>query len=395
MKIKLCVVSPLYHSSLGGLGRQAKLLTERLAQEDEIDLFVIARRMKRMPADTFSQDVEVLRAWSTKPYRHTYEKFSISNLLISLTFSLSCALLLIKNRKRFDLVHFHGASLPLFINYPLLRLMRKKVIAKVAAANIGTELGSIKGRYFGAGNLVINCMRNIDAIVAISEEIKEGLFQDGFKQAQIVRIPNFIDIRVFKRLSEEEKKIKKAQLLDNNRVCVVFSGRFIGRKGIDYLLRAWKVVSEKTDSLLYLLGDGPLLKDMKELAGALSISEKVVFNGHVNNIVDYLNAGDIFVLPSLQEGMPNSLLEAMACGMSVVATKIGGVEDVVEDGYNGLLVKPGDDQDLAMGILKLIQNSDMRKKLSDNAHKTILENYSLESVVPKYLKLYKEVLKKL
>ena len=395
MKIKLCVVSPLYHSSLGGLGRQAKLLTERLAQEDEIDLFVIARRMKGMPSDTFSQDVKVLRAWSTKPYRHTYEKFSISNLLISLTFSISCAMLLIKNRKRFDLIHFHGASLPLFINYPLLRLMKKKVIAKVASSNLGIEIGSLKGRYLGVENIVIKYLQGIDAIVAISEQIKRGLLQEGFKQGKIVRIPNFIDTRVFKRLSEKEKKIKKAQLLDNSRVCVIFSGRFIDVKGIDYLLRAWKVVSEKTDSLLYLLGDGPLLKDMKELARALSIFEKVVFKGHVNNIVDYLNAGDIFVLPSLQEGMPNSLLEAMACGMSVVATKIGGVEDIVKDGYNGLLVKPGDAQDLAKGILKLIKDSDMRKRLSDNAHKTILEHYSLESVVPKYLKLYKEVLKKL
>jgi len=392
MKIRLCVVSPLYHSSLGGLGRQAKLLTERLAKEEDIELFVIARRMKGMPPDDFSPEVKVLRAWSIKPYKHTYESFSITNLLISLTFTLSCAFFLIKLRRQYDIVHFHGASLPLFINYPLLRFMKKRVIAKVAAANIGTELGSMKGRYLGIGDMIIKCLQGIDVIVAISEEIKRGLMRDGFEEKQILRISNFIDTRVFKRFSEEEQKIKKQRLLVKDRICVIFSGRFIERKGVDYLLKAWKIVSNESNAVLFLLGEGPLLENMKQLADKLSITDSIIFKGHVSNIVDYLNAGDIFVLPSLQEGMPTALLESMACGLPPVAPRIGGVEDIIEDGYNGILVKPGDADDLANGIISLIEDEELRKRISENAYRTINENYRLESVVPKYIKLYKELL---
>ncbi len=393
MKIRLCVVSPLYHSSLGGLGRQAKLLTERLAKEDDIELFVIARRMKGMPPDDFSPEVKVFRAWSIKPYKHTYERFSITNLLISLTFTLSCAFFLVKLRRQYDIVHFHGASLPLFLNYVLLRFMKKKIIAKVAAANIGTEAGSLKGRYYGGGNLVIRLIKNIDAFIAISEEIKEGLIKDGFPEDRIVRISNFIDTGKFDKLSSEERMYKKAKLLSEDKICILFSGRFIKRKGVEYLLEAWKAVSGKFgNARLYLLGNGPLFEDMKGLANMLSISDKVVFKGHINNVVDYLNASDIFVLPSLQEGMPNALLEAMACGLPPVATRIGGVEDIIQDEYNGILVKPEDAYDLAEGIIRLIEDEELRKRISENAYRTIKKNYSLESVVPKYIKLYRELL---
>jgi len=114
---RVCVVSPLYHPSLGGLGRQAQLLTERLSAEG-VDIFVIARRMTDMPPARFSPGVRVYRAWSVKPHTHTYENVNPLNILISLTFSLSCMFLLFRKRKEYDIVHFHGTSLPLFISLP-------------------------------------------------------------------------------------------------------------------------------------------------------------------------------------------------------------------------------------------------------------------------------------
>ena len=154
LNIRVCVVSPLYHPSLGGLGRQAQLLTERLAAEG-LNIFVIARRMKGMPQATYSPAVKVYRAWSIKPYLHNFEEVRLINILVSLTFSLSCALLLFQKRREYDVVHFHGASLTLFFNLPILKIFGKKVIAKVAAAKVGTEAGSLKGHYFGIGNLII------------------------------------------------------------------------------------------------------------------------------------------------------------------------------------------------------------------------------------------------
>lgn len=391
MNIKLCVVSPLYHPSLGGLGRQAQLLTERL-EEEGVQVFVIARRMKGMPPAVFSPKVRVFRAWSVKPYIHTFEKVNLINILISLTFSLSCALLLIRKRKEYDIVHFHGASLPLFFNISLLKLLRKRVIAKVAAANVGTEAGSLRGRYLGLGDFFIKLLGMVDAFVATTGEIEKGLRDDGFPREKIKRIPNFIDFIVFSPATADEKEYLKNKLGLGENPHIVFSGRFIQRKGINFLLSAWKkVVGNVADARLILLGDGPLLGEMKTLARELGIGDSVDFRGHVHEVPDFLRAADIFILPSLQEGMPNSLLEAMACGIAPVGTRIGGVVDIIKEGANGILADPGDSEGLAEGMLKLLRDKHLADAIALRSYETIRDHYHLDSIVPRYRDLYQKL----
>lgn len=389
--IRLCVVSPLYHPSLGGVGRQAQLLTERLAKKG-VKVFVIARRMKgRLPA-VFSKKVRIYKVWSIKPYLINFEKVTPLNILISLTFSISCASLLLWKRKDYDIVHFHGASLPLFISLPLLKILRKKIIAKVAAANIGTEAGSLRGRYLGLGNLIIRLLKMIDAFVAMTFEIETGLLNDGFSPAKINRITNFIDTSAFKPISLDNKNdLKKRRGFKNDKI-VTFSGRFVQRKGIIFLLEAWKdIIKDFPEAKLVLLGDGPLLADMKSVATEIGITHSVDFLGHVNEVEAFLHATDVFVLASLQEGMPNSLLEAMACRLPVVATKIGGVVDIIKDSENGILVQPGDSQSLVAGFKKLLRNEKLAAAISKNAYKTIKDHYGLNSISQKYIDLYKKI----
>lgn len=387
--IRVCVVSPLYHPSLGGLGRQAQLLTERLAEEG-VEVFVIARKMKGMPRAAFSEKVKVYRAWSIKPCLHTYEKVTLLNILISLTFSLSCAFLLLQKRKEYEIVHFHGASLPLFFNLPLLKLLRKKVMAKVAAAGVGTEAGSLRGRHLGLGNVFIRLLKMVDAFIATTAEIEEGLRRDGFDRKKIRRIPNFIDLPVFSGASGEAKTEIKARMGCENRYIVTFSGRFIPRKGVSFLLEAWRnVINEEPAARLLLLGDGPLLGDMKKRAAGLGIEDSVDFRGHVNSVMDYFQMTDIFVLPSLQEGMPNALLEAMAFGLPAVATKIGGVVDIIRDGENGLLVNPGDPAGMSAAILRLLGDPVLARRISTSALETIKSSYSLDCVAPRYIEIYR------
>src|SRR3989344_1794594 len=390
---RICVVSPLYHPSLGGVGKQAQLLTERLAEEG-VNIFVIARRMKGIPPAVFSNKVKVYRAWSIKPYLHNFEEVTLINILLSLTFSLNCALLLFQKRREYDIVHFHGASLPLFINLPLLKLLKKKVVAKVASAKIGTEAGSLKGHYFGIGNIIIKLLQMVDAFIATTAEIKDGLEKDGFTVAKINRIPNFVDFSLFMPSSAGLKGKKRAELGLGSSQLVTFSGRFIQRKGIDFLLQAWKnVVKVSPKSKLLLLGDGPMLQEMRNSASQLEIKDSVYFLGHTQQILDFLQASDIFVLPSLQEGMPNSLLEAMACGLPVIATRIGGVMDIVKDGENGILIEPADPQGLADGILRLLNDSEFARKIACNAFQTIKNSYSIDSIAARYIELYRQLLK--
>jgi glycosyltransferase involved in cell wall biosynthesis len=390
---RVCVVSPLYHPSLGGLGRQAQLLSERLAREGAV-AFVIARRMRGMPAADFCPALKVYRAWSVKPELHNFETVRPINVLVSLTFSISCALLLWRKRRDYDLVHFHGASLPLIVNLPLLKILGKKVVAKVASAKLGIEAGSLRGRYLGMGTLLAVLMRRTDAFVATTAEIEEGLRHDGIAREKIRRISNFIDPDVFSPPGEGERPhLKRVAGFGATRT-VLFSGRFIERKGIDFLLRAWKSLHDDfPDARLILLGEGPLLPEMKRLASELGIDGSVEFRGHVPVIQDLLRAADIFVLPSLQEGMPNSLLEAMACGLPPVGTRIGGVEDIVTDGENGVLVEAGDADELAAGLRRLLADEDLTREMADRARQTIRDFYTLDSTVPRYLTLYGDLVK--
>jgi len=388
---RVCVVSPLYHPSLGGLGRQAQLLTERLAEEG-VEIFVIARRMDGMPHAEFSRKVRLYRVGSLKPELHNFEVITPLNLLVSLSFAVSCARTLFQRRKEFDIVHFHGASLPLFFTLPLLKLLSKRVIAKVASAKLGIEAGSLSGRYGVPGRAVLTLLRMVDAFVATTGEIEEGLLHDGFEAAKIERIPNFIAPGIFTPASPEESERVKDALGVGTASLVTFSGRFITRKGIDYLLDAWvEVTDESPEARLLMLGDGPLLEEMKQMALSLGIADSVIFLGHVPHVTDYLHGTDIFVLPSLQEGMPNSLLEAMACGLPVVATRIGGGTDIINDGVNGILVDPGDSKGLALGILNLLRDKAKTASLAARGLQTMRDSYTLDSVVPRYLALYKAI----
>lgn len=389
---KICVISPLYHPTLGGVGRQALALTEKLGSLG-VRLFVITRNINYLPKYNFNPYIPIYKAWAFKPQKHDLEDMNLINIIISLTFCLSTAIILFKKRKEYDIVHFHGASLPLMSNILQLKLYRKKVISKVAAANLGTEAGSLKGKYSILGKILISVLKKVDCFIAISEEIKEGLLIDGYDQNKIVRISNFIDTKVFYPVNKKLKKNLKKKLFLPDKKIITFSGRLVERKGIHILLRSFAMVIKKHEDIpLIILGGGYLEKDLKDQSHAYGIKKNIKFCGFVTNIHEYLNATDIYVFPSLQEGFPNALLEAMACGLPVIATKIGGVVDIIKDGENGLLVEPGNKNELAIALKKLISEPEYALSLGQNALKTIRENYDIDIIANKYIPLYAKMM---
>ncbi len=165
------------------------------------------------------------------------------------------------------------------------------------------------------------------------------------------------------------------------------------RKRVDVLIKAFADVLRKSDDVqLVILGHGELMEDMESLSDSLGIRERVYFMGFVPNMLDYLQVTDIFVFPSDREGMPNSLLEAMACRIPVVATRIGGTTDVIRDGVNGLLVNPGDAGELARSIMTILEDSCLAAGMAEKALRTIREGYSIDTTASKYIELYKKIL---
>lgn len=390
--LRVCIVSPLFHPDLGGVGRQAVLLTTKL-KESGLELFVLARKMKNMPEFQAPPDIDIHYIPAFRPAVHNLEDKSFLNLLTSLSFSLMLACKLFVMRKKYDIVHFHGASLPLIICLPLLKLLKKKIVAKVLASGLATEAGSLKGRYLFLGNMMTYILRKTDSFIAISQEIADGLENDGIHPEKIKKITNFVDTIRFHPVSSEEKhRLKNTLSMDEN-IVINFTGRIVERKGIDVLINAFARSKELlTRCILVVIGSGPDEGRMKNLVLKIGIDNNVRFLGHRSKVARHYQASDIFVFPSYAEGMPNSLLEAMACGLPVIASRIGGVVDVVEDGKSGILFEPGNVHELASAMSKLLNDAELRQRLGDEARKRIVGNFSIDKIADEYLKLYKEVL---
>ena len=205
-----------------------------------------------------------------------------------------------------------------------LKLMGKKDCSKGGRSKDGCGGRLFRGKYFLLGDLFIWILKKVDMFVAITKEIRDDLIKDGFRHDRIFETSNFIMPEKFYPLENPEDKyaIKKRLGIEADKKIITFSGRLVQRKRVDLLLRAVsKIVKARRDIRVVILGHGELLEDLQGLAPELSIREYVSFKGFVSNILDYLHVADIFVLTSDMEGMPNSLLEAMACGLPVIASK--------------------------------------------------------------------------
>lgn len=391
-KIRVCIVSPLFHPDLGGVGRQAVLLTSKL-RESGLEPLVFTRKMKNTPEFIMPYDIPLVYIPAFRPGVHNLEEKSFLNFLTSLSFSIILAFKLFSMRKKYEIVHFHGASLPLIVCLPLLKLLRKKIIAKVLASRIGTEAGSLKGRYFFLGNLFAHMLKRTDAYIAISKEIVDSLRREGINPKNIFHISNFVDTEIFKPADDKARLLIKHSLSVDKKLVINFTGRIVKRKGIDVLINTMEKNKEiLTKAILIIIGTGPEEDRIKNLVSRLGITENVKFIGHSSEVFKLYQASDIFVLPSYAEGMPNSLLEAMACSVSVVASRIGGVVDVVEDGKSGMLFNPGDPISLSSSMLRLIEDSELRRRLGEEARKVIMKDFSIESITANYMDVYREVL---
>ncbi len=161
---------------------------------------------------------------------------------------------------------------------------------------------------------------------------------------------------------------------------ILFVGRLTQAKGVDILLKAIKILKNKYNKHLNIaiIGDGPLRENLNILAVELGVNREVKFLGVRKDIEELMISSKIFVLPSRWEGLPMVILEAMSRGMSIIATEVGGVPEVIKNGKEGILISPEDQEALAQSIDDLLENEELQEKLSQTAYKKVREKYSIE-----------------
>lgn len=158
------------------------------------------------------------------------------------------------------------------------------------------------------------------------------------------------------------------------------------------MLEAWTEVARRSPANLILVGPGNDRQKLAELAGSLGIADRVQFTGGVDDTSEYLRAGDLFVLPSVAEGMSNSLLEAMATALPCVVSGIAGNTDLIDDGRTGRLVAEPTAAAWSSTLLELIENPEVVRRLGDAARHRIDEEFALPVVVNRYVELYRRMI---
>lgn len=218
------------------------------------------------------------------------------------------------------------------------------------------------------------------------------LVRNGFRPEQIVRIPNGIDTALYHPASSPPDPTKP----ERDILCVA---RMEYPKGVDVLVHAWaRMMKEPAEwrshlkPRLRLVGIGLFKPQIERIARELGIMDSVEFLGLRHDIPDLLRQSWGFVLPSRWEGMPNALLEAMACGLPCVATRVSGSEDLINDGVNGLLVSPEQPAEMAKALRRLIEESDLARRMGEQARATIVNEYQIAFVADRCLQLYHRLL---
>jgi N-acetyl-alpha-D-glucosaminyl L-malate synthase BshA len=227
-----------------------------------------------------------------------------------------------------------------------------------------------------------------DAVTAVSKFMQREAYERLGLEREVKVIPNFVDAQAFSPVPCEATE-------DDCDECgsIIHVSNFRPVKRVADLVYAMAIVTkEEPKARLTLVGDGPDRHGVERLIDSLGLRGNVTLTGFRSDIPNLMRCSDIGVLCSETESAPLTLLEGMSTGLPMVATKVGGVLEIVEEGNNGLLVSPKHPEEIAQAILRLYRDPKLRSKLGERARKTILERYTAEKIVNQYIETFEAVL---
>ena len=234
-----------------------------------------------------------------------------------------------------------------------------------------------------------------DQILSVSNSHRDQLHRTvGYPLEKIRVITNGVDSKKF-CFAESGKRIRESLGISSDSFVVGTIGRLVPVKNQALLMNAFAAIAmNKNNLILLVVGDGPLRATLESMANNIGISERVIFTGIRSDIPELLRTMDVFVLSSLNEGMPNTILEAMSSSLPVIATDVGGNSEVVKHKITGLITPSGNVDALAGALVYLIENEDKVKAFGTNGRKVINEAYDLPVMVKNYEEMYERIYKK-
>ncbi|GEM_PF-1629128 len=393
--LKIAMITNRYLPIVGGAEMQANHLSHQLAKRGH-HVQVITRRIHpEYPIDDVINEIPVHRL-SPIGLGHRANALMFFRMFIYLLF----------NARHYDVMHVHSMG-PLGLATLIVgKLTRTASVMKIPSNGDLSRSASQQSlssytkfirRYILPQWLWRRLISYASALIVLSDALVEEAKNEGFDNIAH-KIPNGVDVGLFHPLDVKSREVLRGQLsIGKDKVALFFSGRLISGKRVDVAIDALvQIIHDYPNCKLYLAGSGKNQHDsvedmLKQQVIDNNLQDHVIFLGNIDNIPEYLQVVDGFIFPSASEGLPNAVLEAMACGLPIIASRIPTLVDLLSDemAYH---VDVGDVDGFAQSIKAVIENPDIAGQKGRNVLQEIQDKYTIEVVAQTYEELYYDLL---
>jgi L-malate glycosyltransferase len=305
--------------------------------------------------------------------------------------SLANKIVQVSRQERLDVVHAHYA-----IPHATAAYLARQILASSGGSGVpqvittlhGTDI-TLLGSDRSYSETVAFCIQQSNGVTAVSESLKADTYRELGVTRDIRVIPNFLDCNVNQRRDVTQLR---AKLAPGGMKVVIHVSNFRPVKRVTSAVDVFARVRRHVPARLIMVGDGPDLPEAARLARSLGVSEDVQLVGEQDQVVPLLSAADVFLLPSAQESFGLAALEAMACEVPVVASRIGGLTELVQDSVTGFLHEPDDLDGMAASTLRLLTDAALHQRLAEASRAAARQRYCDSKIIPLYEAYYREVL---
>jgi len=300
--------------------------------------------------------------------------------------SLATKIVQVSRRHRLDVVHAHYAVPHAAAAYLARQIMAAHAtdrVPKIMTTLHGTDI-TLVGSDPSYSETVAFCIDQSDGVTAVSESLREDTCDALGISREIQVIPNFLDINRFRPLAVPRTERSRKRL--------VHVSNFRPVKRIGALIEVFRRIRQQIPATLVLVGDGPEMPAARKQIAAAGLEQDVEYAGEVLDVVGLFATSDLFLLPSATESFGLAALEAMACEVPVIASRVGGLPEVIDHGISGFLHGPEDLDGMVESALRLLTDDHLHQRVAHAARAVAVERFSADRVVPKYEAAYEQLL---
>ncbi|OQX12882.1 MAG: hypothetical protein BWK76_17025 [Desulfobulbaceae bacterium A2] len=379
--MNVLMISSQFRPLVGGYERSAERLSLALAARGNQVTVITERRDKSWARSEMLERVNVLRLWCCYR-RHLHQ----------LTSCISIARFLCTQGRQFQVWHIHQYGVHAALAIFLSKFYRCHTVLKLTSSGPGGI--HITGKKGIILSFVKSQLLKVDAVVATSRETASEAMVFGISSPRVHVLGNGVDTACYRPHNEAACRNVRKKLGLNALGVVLAVGRLSSEKNPDGLIQAWKSARSDlpTGWKLVLVGDGPLLGTLRDTIQRESLGDTVLLVGQQENVAEWMAAADMFALPSHYEGLSNAMLEAMASGLPVIATRVSAVDELIVETKAGVGVDVGNMRQFASALVQLSLDSSLRQAMGRAGRQVIEKRYSIDEIARRHEQLYEKLL---